>query len=52
MKQENRKLLDYVKANRKGSREDELSNENGWKSKSKIHKSKKTYNRNNFRVKK
>lgn len=35
----------YLKANRKGSRDAELENENGWKSKNKIHKSVKNYSR-------
>jgi hypothetical protein len=35
----------YIKANRKGSRDAELFFENGWKSKNKIHKSKKNYDR-------
>lgn len=38
---------DYIKANRKGSREAELEVENGWKAKHKIHPSKKTYSRKN-----
>lgn len=36
---------DYIKANRKGSRDAELESENGFKSKHKIHKSKKNYDR-------
>jgi len=36
---------DYIKANRKGSRDAELENENGWTPKHKIHKSKKEYSR-------
>ena len=36
---------DILKALRKGSREAELENSNGWKCKRKIHKSKKTYTR-------
>jgi len=39
--------MDYVKANRKGSREAELMNENGFKSKHKIHKGLKPYSRKN-----
>ena len=39
------KLNDYIKANRKGSREAELSFENGWKSRHKVHKSKRMYSR-------
>lgn len=38
-------LNDYIKANRKGSREAELEYETGFVSKHKIHKSKKIYNR-------
>lgn len=37
--------MDYIKANRKGSREAELSFEYGWKSVHSIHRSKKSYNR-------
>jgi len=37
--------IDYVKANRKGSREAELEDQTGWSAKNKIHKSKKTYTR-------
>lgn len=36
---------DYIKANRKGSREAELEDNTGWSSTHKIHLSKKTYNR-------
>ncbi|MDR1897380.1 MAG: hypothetical protein LBR10_11380 [Prevotellaceae bacterium] len=39
------KVSDYVKANRKGSREAELEISAGWTSKTKIHKSRKQYNR-------
>jgi len=39
------KFLDYIKANRKGSREAEIENESGFKSIHKIHKSSKIYNR-------
>jgi hypothetical protein len=35
----------YIKANRKGSREAELSFENGWKCRHKIHHSLKNYSR-------
>jgi hypothetical protein len=41
------KTIDYIKANRRGSREAEQSFEYGWKSKHKIHRSKKTYSRKN-----
>ena len=34
---------DYIKACRRGSREAELEDEKGWKSKHKVHKSKKQY---------
>lgn len=39
------KVADYVKASRKGSREAELTVSVGWTSKTKVHKSKKSYNR-------
>lgn len=39
------KTSDYIKANRKGSREAELENENGFKAVLKVHKSVKTYSR-------
>jgi hypothetical protein len=39
------KLMDYIKANRKGSRDAELSTEAGWKAKHKVHTSKKNYTR-------
>lgn len=39
------KLMDYIKANRKGSREAELSFECGWVSRHKIHRNDKSYNR-------
>jgi hypothetical protein len=39
------KISDYVKANRKGSREAELEVSTGWTSKTKVHKSKKQYDR-------
>ncbi|MDL2224425.1 hypothetical protein LJB92_03840 [Bacteroidales bacterium OttesenSCG-928-M06] len=39
------KIGDYVKANRKGSREAELTVSVGWTSKTKVHKNKKKYNR-------
>ena len=37
--------MDYLKANRKGSREVELENSTGWKSTHKIHKSDSIYTR-------
>ena len=36
---------DYIKANRKGSRDAELESENGWVGTHKVHKSKKNYTR-------
>jgi hypothetical protein len=39
------KVSDYVKANRKGSREAELEISVGWTAKTRIHKSKKQYDR-------
>lgn len=36
---------DYIKANRRGSREAELENQSGWNSKHKIHTTKKAYKR-------
>jgi len=36
---------DWLKANRKGSRDAELENGTGWTSKHKVHKSEKTYSR-------
>lgn len=39
------KTNDYIKANRKGSRDAELSFEHGWKCKHKIHRSVKIYSR-------
>ena len=40
-----KKFNDYVKANRRGSRDAELESESGWTSKHKIHKSEKNYSR-------
>jgi len=37
--------LDYVKANRKGSRDAEIETSSGFISKHKVHKSKKSYTR-------
>ena len=37
--------MDYIKANRKGSRDAELDFEHGWKAVHKIHKDKKHYTR-------
>jgi len=39
------KNIDYIKANRKGSRDAELENATGFISIHKVHKSKKTYSR-------
>ena len=39
------KPSNYIKANRKGSREAELENEIGWKAVTKVHKSDKNYSR-------
>jgi len=39
------KVSDYIKANRRGSREAELENQTGWVGKHKIHKSDKIYTR-------
>ena len=39
------KVSDYIKANRKGSREAELEVSAGWTAKTKIHKNKKKYSR-------
>lgn len=48
---ENDMASDYIKANRKGSRDAELEFSNGWVCKHKIHKSKKTYSRKNNKQK-
>lgn len=37
------KTLDYIKANRKGSREAELEVSCGWNAVKRVHKSKKSY---------
>jgi hypothetical protein len=39
------KHKDYIKANRRGSRDAELENSSGWKAVRKIHRSKRTYTR-------
>jgi len=41
---------DYVKANRKGSRDAELEDSTGWTAKDKTHKSDKAYSRKNYKV--
>jgi len=42
-------IIEYVRANRKGSREAELENNRGFKSIHKVHVSKKVYKRKNKR---
>jgi len=37
--------MDYIKANRKGSRDAQLENEAGWVAVKKVHKSKNNYTR-------
>ena len=44
------KLIDQVKAARRGSREAELQDARGFLAGKKVHKSQKTYNRKNYRV--
>lgn len=39
------KTMDYIRANRKGSREIEMENSYGWRSVNKPHKTKKQYTR-------
>jgi hypothetical protein len=39
------KATDYIKANRRGSREAELEDETGFKSKHRVHSSKRDYKR-------
>jgi hypothetical protein len=39
------KTTDYIRANRKGSREAELETSTGWKAVHKVHPSPKTYSR-------
>ncbi len=39
------KVSDYIKANRKGSRDAELENKTGWSAKTKKHKTAKDYDR-------
>lgn len=43
------KHLDYIKANRKGSRDAELEGKTGWTAKHKVHRSAKAYNRKDKR---
>jgi len=45
------KLSPYVRASRKGSRDAELEDSTGWVATHKVHKSKKTYERKNFKNK-
>jgi len=40
-------IADYIKAVKKADREIQLSNQSGWVSTNKIHKSKKVYDRKN-----
>ncbi len=42
---------DIIKAQRKGMREAELENSTGFVSKHKVHKSKKLYKRNKYKIK-
>jgi len=41
---------DYIKANRKGSRDAELENSTGFVAVNKLHKTAKTYSRKNYKV--
>lgn len=50
IKLKKKKLIDQVKAARRGSREAELQDEKGFVARHKVHKSKKAYNRKNSRV--
>jgi hypothetical protein len=40
-------IIEYVKANRRGSREFEIEFSTGWTSKHKVHSTEKTYSRKN-----
>lgn len=51
IKVKKQKIIDQVKAARRGSREAELQDARGFVAKRKVHKSKKAYNRKNYRVK-
>ena len=44
------KLSPYVRASRKGSRDAELEDSTGWAAIHKVHKSKKDYERKNFKT--
>lgn len=44
-KSNEQKMNDYIKANRRGSRDAEMENSNGFVSVNKAHKSKKSYSR-------
>lgn len=44
------KNKDYIKANRKGSRDAELENRSDQKQTRKVHKSKKAYSRKNLKI--
>lgn len=57
-KKKNKRLLnqplkittaDYIKAVKKADREIQISDQSGFQSTTKVHKNKKTYNRNNFK---
>lgn len=41
---------DFLKGNRIGSRQAELEDSSGWTAKHKVHKSKKSYSRKNFKI--
>ena len=51
MKKKKKKVYDFMKIMKKCLREEELENEKGFTSKHKVHKSKKTYNKKNYKVK-
>ena len=42
----NKKIKDYIKANRRGSRDAWLEYSTGWNAQRKVHRSKKLYKRN------
>ena len=50
IKMKKQRILDQVKAARRGSREAELQDAHGFAARKKVHKSKKAYNRKKFRV--
>lgn len=43
-------ITDYILANKKASRELDLENATGFASTSKVHKSKKSYSRKNYKI--